>query len=213
MLMPENTAVSVNSRAPQAHRHRADQPRIIGPAEPRHHEREQQPGEAVAHDEVEQHEDREERDDDEGVVDGHQHAVHGAAGIAREHADDERQAAADHRHRDAEQQRVADRRGELPEHVLPARIGAHPIGPGGRHVGRHDVAVHRADRARRRRATRSRPRSRAGSRRRRRRGWSAQQAEEHCEHRSVRLHARDRAADRAGRSAARRRRPRRWKPT
>ena len=71
----------------QAERDRADQPRVIGPAEARHRERQQRPRHLVAHHEVEQHQQRKQRDDDEGVVDRHQHAIDEAALVARPHPD------------------------------------------------------------------------------------------------------------------------------
>ena len=45
-VMPENTLVWVNSRVFRLMRHRADQPRIIGPAEAGHDQRQHQPGHA-----------------------------------------------------------------------------------------------------------------------------------------------------------------------
>ena len=75
----------------QAERDRADQARVIGPAEAGHHQRQQAPRHVVVHDEVEQHQDREQRDDDEGVVDRHQRPVDPAAGVARDQADHQRQ--------------------------------------------------------------------------------------------------------------------------
>ena len=45
----------------------------------------------VAHHEIEQHQDREQRDHDEGVIHRHQHAVDPAALVAAEKPDHERQ--------------------------------------------------------------------------------------------------------------------------
>ena len=133
----------VNSRVFRREHHRADEACVVGPAEAGHDQGEQRPVHAVAQHEIEHHEEREERDDDEGVVDRHQHAVDEAAAIAGDEPDRERQDAADERHRQPEQERVAEREGELPEHVLPARGRAEGMRPGGRHVGRHHVDVER----------------------------------------------------------------------
>ena len=52
-----------------------------------------------------------------------------AAGVARDRPIDQREDAADDGDGDAEQQRVADGDGELPEHVLAARGGAERVVP------------------------------------------------------------------------------------
>ena len=172
--MPEKSAVSVNSRVLQAHRHRADQPGVVGPAQAGHRQRQQQPRHVVAQHEVEHHQDREQRDDDEAVVERHQQPVDHARPCSRRSA----RSTSDRRrlmngHGDAEQQRVADGDRELPEHVLAARVGAERIGPAGRHVRRHDVGVVRRIRREERQPPPWRRRCRAARRPARRRGWCA----------------------------------------
>ena len=127
----------------EAHRQRANEARIVGPAEQRHDQRQRRPRHAIAHDEVEQHQDRKEWNDDEGVVDRHQHAINPSALVAGEETDREREYPAQDSDDDAERQRVANGECQMPEDVLPARRRAEGMRRRRRHVGRDHEGVDR----------------------------------------------------------------------
>ena len=75
----------------------------------------------------------------DGVVQRHDGLVGLAAEIAGHQSHHQRDHAADGGDQDAERQRVAQRAGHLPEHILAARGGAEPMLQRRRHVRRHDI--------------------------------------------------------------------------
>ena len=129
--------------AAQADGNGTNQPRVIGPAQHGHDEGQPAPGQAVAQHEIKQHQDGQQRNDDEGVIDRHQHPVDPATLVTRDQAHQQRHDAAHDRHGDAEQQGVADRHRKLPEHVLAAAGGTEHMWPAGWLVQRCDVDVQR----------------------------------------------------------------------
>ena len=170
VLIPEKTLICRELAGPEAERHRADQARVVWPAERRHRDRQQRPRHLVVHHEEEQHQDRKQRDHDEGVVDRHQHAVDHATGIAGDQADQQATG------RGSSTRRKGQRAANCGWQASAART--HPGRASwfrtdkprraARREERHSCPA--ADRARRTTRPRSRKRSGSGSRRARIRG-------------------------------------------
>jgi len=128
----------------QAERDRANETGIVGPAEQSRDQRQQPPCHRVAHDEVDQQQDRDVGQRRQRVVERHERLVDAPARITRHEAHDEGDDAARAGDDDAESERVSQRGGDLPEHVLAARRRAEPKFPRrgqvrGNHVGRHRI--------------------------------------------------------------------------